>query len=147
MSVHPIMHPGVTGASEALGGSVWRIFDMTCTPKIVSESAMMWHATIPPGAGTPPHIHPMQDEWLLVLDGVVDVELSGKRHRAVAGETVAMPMSLAHAVSNRSDAAASCLSGVSPTRRLFELFNAIHDVTDLEEIARISARHEVETLP
>jgi hypothetical protein len=36
---------------------------------------------------------------------------------------------------------------VSPTQQLEALFNRLHDLTDVAEIVRISAEHEVNFLP
>ena len=60
---------------------------------------------------------------------------------------VRMPMGLAHGVYNRSGKEATCVFGVSPSRKIFELFGALDGVTDPEELVRLSAQHEVNFLP
>lgn len=138
---------GVTAAAEGVDGKVWRILGQTYTPKLVAESAMIWHAEVPADAFVPPHIHPTQDEWILGLEGRLDVEFGPTVRQAGPGDLVRMPRGVAHGVFNRSGAPATCIFGVSPTRRLFELFNAIHDVPDPAEVVRLSALHEVDFLP
>lgn len=60
---------------------------------------------------------------------------------------VRMPKGVLHAVFNRSGADATCLFGVSPTRKLFDLFGALDGVTEPAELMRLSALHEVDFLP
>jgi hypothetical protein len=40
-----------------------------------------------------------------------------------------------------------CLFWVTPAGRLKELFDALHDMTDADEVVRVSAQHDVEFLP
>jgi hypothetical protein len=49
-----------------------------------------------------------------------------------------------HAYYNNTGAATRALFWVSPAGRLKELFDRLHDLTDIEEAIRISALHEVE---
>ena len=150
MTTPPIV-PGVTGAAESLNGAVWNILGQTYTPKLVTENAMLWHAVLPAETFVPPHVHPTQDEWIMVLEGQLEVDFildAGPETKAAApGDLIRMPMGVAHGVYNRSGATATSLFGVSPTRRLFELFNAIHNVPDPGEVVRLAGLHEVDFLP
>jgi hypothetical protein len=56
-----------------------------------------------------------------------------------------MPMGLPYAYHNKTDAPTRALFWVSPAGRLKELFDALHDFTDIEEVLRLSALHEVST--
>ena len=53
---------GVTAAADGLEGTFWNVVGHTYTPKMLSESAFVWHAIIPAETFVPPHIHPTQDE-------------------------------------------------------------------------------------
>ena len=139
--------PGVTPAAEALGGKAWNVVGHTYTPKLHGPDAFIWHALIPAGTFVPPHIHPTQDEWIVMLDGQLEVEFGADRHRAGPGDTVRMPRGIAHGIFNRSDRDATCVFGVAPSRKLFALFGALDGVTDPAELVRISAEHEVDFLP
>jgi hypothetical protein len=55
-----------------------------------------------------------------------------------------MPMGLPHAYYNNTDAPTRALFWVSPAGRLKELFDHLHDLTDIEEAMRLSALHEVD---
>lgn len=138
---------GVTRAADALGGASWNVVGHTYTPKLHTDNVFVWHAVIPAGTFVPPHIHPTQDEWITVLDGALEIEFGPDRHQAGAGDTVRMPKGIAHGIFNRSGATATCVFGVAPSRKLFDLFAALDGVTDPAELVRISALHEVDFLP
>lgn len=140
-------NPGVTPASDAIEGKSWNVVGHIYTPKLHTENAMIWHAAVPDGTFVPPHIHPTQDEWIVMLTGELEIEFGGDVHTAGPGDTVRMPMGIAHGIFNRSGADATCIFGVAPSRRIFDLFGALDGVTEPAELVRISAAHEVAFLP
>lgn len=140
-------NPGVTSANDALKGTSWNVVGHIYTPKLHTENAMIWHAVVPDGTFVPPHIHPTQDEWIVMLTGWLEVEFGGNVHLAGPGDTVRMPMGIAHGIFNRSGANATCIFGVAPSRCIFDLFGALDGVTDPAELVSISAAHEVDFLP
>lgn len=144
------MEIGVTAAADGLQGVAWNVVGHTYVPKLLSENAFVWHATLPPDTFVPPHIHTTQDEWIYMLDGELEVEfpLEGPGvHKARTGDTVRMPQGIAHGIFNRSGKVATCVFGVAPARKLFDLFTALDGLTDPAELVRISALHEVDFLP
>jgi len=141
------MEKGVTAASEGLEGMAWNVVGQTYVPKLLSQNAFIWHATLPADTFVPPHIHPTQDEWIVMLEGNLEIEFLGDVHKAGPGDTIRMPMGEAHGIFNRSGEQASCVFGVAPARKLFELFKQLDGVTDPAELVRISALHEVDFLP
>lgn len=138
---------GITAAAEAYGGKAWNVVGHTYTPKLHTENAFIWHAEIPADTFVPPHIHPTQDEWIVMLEGALEVEFGDQVHKAGPGDTVRMPRGIAHGIFNRSGQTATCVFGVAPSRKLFALFGALDGVTDPAELVRISAEHEVDFLP
>ena len=76
---------GITRANEGIQGISWNILGQTYVPKSLSESSFSWHATFPPGTFVPPHIHPTQDEFILVQEGTLEFIHDGKTERAGAG--------------------------------------------------------------
>lgn len=138
---------GVTRASDGLEGVVWNVVGHTYTPKLLSDNAFLWHAVIPADTFVPPHIHRTQDEWIYVLEGELEIEFGPEKHVAGPGDTIRMPMGEPHGIFNRSGATATCTFGVAPCGKLFDLFHALHDVTDPAELVRLSALHDVEFLP
>ena len=141
------MDIGITAAADGLEGLAWNVVGHTYTPKLHSENAMIWHAIIPDGTFVPPHIHPKQDEWITMLSGNLEVEFGADVHKAGPGDTVRMPMGVAHGIFNRSGAEATCVFGVAPSGKLFDLFKALDNVTDPAELVRLSALHDVDFLP
>lgn len=138
---------GVTSVADGLGGIAWNVVGHTYTPKLHSPNAFIWHAVVPAETFVPPHIHPTQDEWIIMLEGELEVEFGPEKHVAKAGDTVRMPMGIAHGIFNRSGQTATCVFGVAPSRKLFDLFKALDGVTDPAELVRLSALHEVDFLP
>lgn len=143
---------GITATDAGLGGVAWNVVGHIYTPKLHSDNAMIWHALVPAETFVPPHVHPTQDEWILVTEGELEVDFgyeegNVKPNKAGPGDLVRMPMGVAHGVYNRSGAEAKCVFGVAPSRKLYDLFCALDGVTDPAELVRISALHEVDFLP
>ncbi|SFT47120.1 Cupin domain-containing protein [Pseudovibrio denitrificans] len=139
---------GVTLMGEGINDNTsWNVVGHTYTPKVLTENVFIWHAAIPDGTFVPPHIHPTQDEWITVLTGELEVEFGEACHKASPGDTIRMPRGIAHGIFNRSGDEATCVFGVAPSRKLYDLFEALDGVTDPEELVRISALHEVDFLP
>ena len=64
-----------------------------------------------------------------------------------SGDLVRLPRGIPHGYFNKSDKPARALFWVSPTQKLEALFNQLHNLTDVAEIVRISAEHDVNFLP
>ncbi len=118
-------------------------------PKAVNEASFSWHATFPPGTFVPPHIHPTQDEFIYMFEGRFDLMLDGRDFIATAGDLIRLPMGLPHGIFNKSDQPVKCFFWVAPTRKLYDLFWAIHAMKEQkpEEVVALSAKHEVVFLP
>ena len=140
---------GITRANQGLDGIVWNILGQTYVPKSLTESSFSWHATFPADTFVPPHVHPTQDEYLYILEGRLDFWLEGEETFASPGDLVRLPRAKAHGIFNKSGATAKCLFWVSPTRRLYDLFWGIHNLSPQtpEAVVALSAQHEVEFLP
>jgi len=143
----PPMTAGVTGLGSSVEGHVWHILGQTYTPLSLTESSFSWHALLPPGTFVPPHIHPTQDEFIYVLEGRFDLVLDGQGANASAGELIRLPRGIPHGLFNHGSANITCIFWVSPTRRLWDLFNAIDNVPDPAEVVRLAGLHEVNFLP
>ncbi|MGA7488270.1 MAG: cupin domain-containing protein [Xanthobacteraceae bacterium] len=143
------MTAGITKANTGVDGIVWNILGQTYVPKQVSENSFAWHATFPPGTFVPPHIHPTQDEFIYMFEGRLDLVLDGKDYVATAGDLIRLPMNIPHGIFNKSDQAVKCFFWVTPTRKLYDLFWAIHSMKEQkpDEVVALSARHEVMFLP
>ena len=80
-------------------------------------------------------------------EGELDLKLDGKWMKAKAGDLVRMPRGVPHGYFNKSDKPARALFWVSPARKLEALFETLHNMTDPEEVVKVSALHEVDFLP
>ncbi|MGP1395763.1 MAG: cupin domain-containing protein [Inquilinaceae bacterium] len=138
---------GVTREHEGIENITWNVLGHTYVPKLLSDNAFVWYADFPADTFVPPHIHRTQDEWICMLEGELEAEFGGETLKAGAGDTLRMPMGEPHGLFNRSGKMVRCLFGVAPTRKLFDLFKAIHNVADPAEVVRLSAQHEVDFLP
>ena len=147
MPILPPMTAGVTATGSSVEGKVWNILGQTYVPLQVCESSFAWHATFPPGTFVPPHVHPTQDEFIYVLGGRFDLVLDGQPAGAGAGELIRLPRAIPHGIFNNSAAEVTCVFWVSPTRMLWDLFQAIHNVPDPAEVVRLAGLHEVDFLP
>jgi quercetin dioxygenase-like cupin family protein len=140
---------GITKANTGIDGIVWNILGQTYVPKHMSEDAFSWHATFPPGTFVPPHIHPTQDEFIYMLDGRLDLVLDGNEQFATSGDFIRLPRNIPHGIFNKSDQLAKCLFWVTPTRKLYDLFWALHNMKEQTpaEVTAAAAKHEVVVLP
>ncbi len=57
-----------------------------------------------PGQYVPVHVHPNQDEFILMQDGVLDLKLDGVWVQAKVGDLVRRPRGIPHGYFNKSDA-------------------------------------------
>ena len=144
MSAPPKMTAGITRAGEGEGGVVWSILGQTYKPVAHSETCFAFDTLFPPGTFVPPHIHPTQDEFIYMLEGTFDLQLAEAKVQARPGDLVRMPMGVPHAYYNNTDAPTRALFWVSPAGKLKELFDALHDLTDIDEAMRLSALHGVD---
>ena len=138
---------GITRSGEAYHGRELNILGQRYFPKASCEAAFAFETNSDPGQFVPVHVHPTQDEFILVLDGVLDLKLDGVWTQAKAGDLVRMPRGIPHGYFNKSDKPARALFWVSPARKLEALFNALDKLTDVPEVIRLSAEHEVDFLP
>jgi quercetin dioxygenase-like cupin family protein len=141
------LEKGVTRNGTGYSGKTWNILGQVYFPKAVTDSTFAFETNSDPGQFVPVHIHPTQDEFILVQDGTLDLKLDGVWVKAMAGDLVRLPRGIPHGYFNKSDKPARALFWVSPTQKLEALFNQLHNLSDVAEIVRISAEHEVNFLP
>jgi quercetin dioxygenase-like cupin family protein len=139
--------PGITPVGQGQDGVVWNVLGHRYFLKADCDSLFCFETFDPPGTFVPPHVHPTQDEFICVLEGVFDLQLGEARVQARPGDLVRMPRGIPHAYYNNQDQPARALFWVSPGRRLRELFDKLHDLEDLDEAVRLSRECEVDFLP
>ena len=138
---------GITESGTGYAGKSWNILGQIYFPKAVCDSAFAFETNSEPGQFVPVHVHPTQDEFILVQEGTLDLKLDGVWTQAKAGDLVRMPRGIPHGYFNKSDKPVRALFWVSPSRKLEALFDHLHNLTDVAEVIRLSAEHEVNFLP
>jgi len=141
------LEKGITANGAGFGGKSWNILGQLYFPKAVCDSTFAFETNSMPGQFVPVHVHPSQDEFILVQEGELDLKLDGKWFKAKTGDLVRMPRGIPHGYFNKSDKPARALFWVSPARMLEKLFDNLHNVADPVEAVKISAAHEVDFLP
>ncbi|MEM1274140.1 MAG: cupin domain-containing protein [Pseudomonadota bacterium] len=138
---------GITRDGDGLAGVKLNILGQTYYPKAWCESTFAFETNSAPGEFVPVHVHPKQDEFILVQEGELDLKLDGTWVKAKAGDLVRMPRGIPHGYFNKSDKPVRALFWVSPAGKLKELFDVLNDMTDVDAVVEASARHDVEFLP
>lgn len=141
------LEKGITKNGQGFEGVTWKILGQTYFPKSVCEDSFSFETNSAPGQYVPVHIHPTQDEFILVQEGQLELKLDGEWMTAKAGDLVRMPRGIPHGYFNKSDKPCKALFWVSPKRSLDNLFTQLNNMTDVEEIVKVSAAHEVNFLP
>jgi quercetin dioxygenase-like cupin family protein len=93
-------------------------------------SLSVFEATVPPGAGAPPHTHAHEDEAFYVIEGEMVFEIEGRSLplRLAAGGFVLAPRGSRHAFRNESGVAARMLALALPGAGLEHMFGAFDEV-------------------
>lgn len=138
---------GITENGVGFEETTWSILGQTYYPKAVCESTFAFETNSMPGEFVPVHIHPTQDEFILVQEGELDLKLDGVWSKARAGDVVRMPRGIPHGYFNKSDKPCRALFWVSPMGKLQDLFEQLDELTDVEKVVKISAEHDVNFLP
>jgi quercetin dioxygenase-like cupin family protein len=138
---------GITRVGEGYKGKSWNILGQLYLPKASCDSTFAFETNSDPGQHVPVHVHPSQDEFILVLEGELELKLDGVWTKAKEGDLVRMPRGVPHGYFNKSDMPARALFWVSPAGKLEALFDALHDLDDIPRVLQLSADHEVNFLP
>jgi quercetin dioxygenase-like cupin family protein len=138
---------GITRVGEGYRGKSWNILGQRYFPKASCDSTFAFETNSDPGQHVPVHVHPAQDEFILVLESELELKLDGVWSKAKEGDLVRMPRGVPHGYFNKSDAPARALFWVSPAGKLEALFDALHNLDDIPRIQQLSADHDVNFLP
>jgi hypothetical protein len=74
----------------------------------------MWEAIVPPGGGTPPHMHSREEEGFYILEGEIKFMIGEQRLVATAGMFANMPVGTPNSFRNESSKPAKMLISVAP---------------------------------
>jgi quercetin dioxygenase-like cupin family protein len=139
--------PDVARTPVGLDGVVWNVLGQAYIPKEINEERFVWYAIFPEDTFVPPHAHAGQDEFLMPLDGNIDLLIGGRRHRATAGEATMLPRGIAHAFFNNSGKPVAALFWATPAGRLVELYRRLHNVGNPRKAVGIAPAYGVSFEP
>jgi quercetin dioxygenase-like cupin family protein len=139
-----MLPPGITPAGAGQDEVAWNVLGHRYFLKAQCDACFCFETYDPPGTLVPLHVHPKQDEFIYVLEGTFDLQVGDHKAQAGPGDLVRMPRGIPHSYANNGGAPARGLFWVTPAGRLKELFDALHDLADIEEAMRRSALHDVQ---
>jgi|SRR5215471_1762989 len=74
----------------------------------------MAEVSVPPGGGTPPHIHHREEEMFYLQQGTLTIQVGGKTLNASPGDFVCLPRGIMHCFQNTGNVDAKFLMVVTP---------------------------------
>ena len=96
------LEKGITRVGEGYRGKSWNILGQRYLPKASCASTFAFETNSDPGQHVPVHVHPAQDEFILVLEGELELKLDGVWSKAKEGDLVRMPRGVPHCYFNKS---------------------------------------------
>ncbi len=111
--VAPKMH--ITRSTEGCRiAAVGDIYRFLAEAEQTSGAYAIWHATIFPGGGPPPHVHHWEEEGFYVLKGTIAFYGADRRIVAGPGTFINLPRHQLHHFHNETDEPAETLIMVAP---------------------------------
>jgi quercetin dioxygenase-like cupin family protein len=83
-----------------MGGPTYSTANGPCVEGDRLITALM---KLPAGTESKPHSHP-NEQWIFIVEGTVDAEVGGKKHRASKGSLVYVPSNVIHGLKATPDA-------------------------------------------
>jgi uncharacterized cupin superfamily protein len=74
----------------------------------------MWEAIVPPGGGSPPHVHSREEESFYILEGEITFQIGDDRVVATVGTFANVPVGTPHSFKNESDQTAKMIISIAP---------------------------------
>lgn len=118
------LHLARRGQAERTVSAAGDLYRFLVTGHESAGAFALWHATVPPGGGPPPHIHRNEVEIFYMLSGTIRFFDGDTAVDAIAGMTLVMPRGNRHRFVNQSSEIAEMLILVTPAG-LEELFFTI----------------------
>ena len=126
-AMKPIVRP--RGTAPAFAGPGDRYYFLA-TGEETNNAFFQFEATVPSGAGPPPHIHRREDETFYIVSGSLEILIGDSTYQAKAGDFVFVPRGTVHRFKNVSDRTAVQLVTFVPAgmERFFrEVFPPVTD--------------------
>lgn len=115
-------------------------------------AVFMWETLTPNGALVPPHIHQVEDEYIYLVEGQLEVTLGEETYTVQPGDLVKMPRGVPHAVRSTGPGLSKALWTVAPAGKMEKLFQALAALPadqppNPEKIVQIFIDHDIVPLP
>ena len=147
------LKPGVVKAGE---GQRHNVLGHTLLFKTTTEElgggTLLWELLSPVGTMVPPHVHTVEDEFIYVAEGELDVMVGDKKFTATAGDLVKMPKNVQHGIWQKGDITTRTLWIVVPAHKMESLLSTLGQLPanqppDPAKIGQIFTEHDLELLP
>ena len=147
------LNPGVVRAGE---GDSHNVFGHTLNFKTSTEElgggGLLWELISPPGTMVPPHVHTVEDEFIYVAEGELDVLIGDQKYTATAGDLVKMPKNIPHGIWQKGEKAARTLWVVVPAHKMESLLSSLGNLPadqppDPAQVGKIFSDHDLTLLP
>ena len=146
------MQPGIARAGE---GAAHNVFGHSVTFKHTTDelsgNVFVWEITSPTGTMVPPHIHTVEDEFIYVQEGELEVLIGTEKYLARPGDLLKMPKNVPHGIWQVGDTPTRTLWIVAPAGNMEHLFEVLGTLPpgppDPALVGRIFAEHQIELLP
>ena len=115
-------------------------------------AAFIWEIQSPPGTMVPPPIHRVEDEFIYLVEGELEVTVGDQTHTLGPGDLAKMPRGVPHAIRMTGTGPARTLWTVVPAGKMESLFRALGALPgdqppDPEKIVAIFLDHDIQPLP
>src|ERR1700690_4195635 len=111
MAHQPTLRNPRSGGTLAVVGDLYRFL---ATGEDTNAKYAIWEAIIPPGGGTPPHVHSREEEGFYILEGEVTLSLGDELLVAGAGMFASVSVGILHSFRNQTNRPAKMLISVAP---------------------------------
>ena len=143
------MTAGITKAGTGIDGIVWNILGQTYVPKQVSRELVLLARDLP-ARHFRAAAHP-SDPGRIHLHARGPLRPRARRPGICRDRGRSDPAAdeIPHGIFNKSDQTVKCFFWVTPTRKLYDLFWAIHSMKEQSppDVVALSAKYEVMFLP
>lgn len=121
-------------------------YSFLATGETTGGQYALWHATVAPGGGPPPHIHRREDEAFYVLEGSLTFFADGQRLVRGPGSFISLPRGSQHHFKNETKQPVRVLIHVAPAGLEQMFFETGRPVTDLASPILPPSQAEIEQL-
>lgn len=139
--------PQVSHTPVGLNGVAWNVMGQVYMPKEITDERFTWLAVFPEESFVPTHTHEAQDEFLIPLNGQIDVVIDGVPRTILQGEVAHLPRGIPHGFYNNTGKLVNALFWATPAGDLLALYRRLHNVGNAARATSIAPDHGVRFAP